>query len=313
MTDEVRLSVVVPVLNEAESLEPLYDAITSALALQAGGAEIVFVDDGSTDESLSVLRSLYERDPGRVRIIQFRRNFGKTAALNAAFARARGQVIVTLDADLQDDPAELPTLLAQLDAGYDLVVGWRINRQDPLSKRLPSWIANTAVSALTGVHLHDLNCGFKAYRREVVHDLNLYGELHRYIPVLAHWKGYRVTEAPIKHHPRRFGRSKYGFGRLGRSFLDFASVLFLTKYLKQPMRLFGSVGTLLSVVGAVIMLYLAAIKLLGEAIGWRPLLFFGTTALVVGVQLISLGLLGEMIRNLTFQQEDEYSIRQTWE
>ena len=313
MTDEVRLSVVVPVLNEAESLEPLYDALTNALASQAGGAEIIFVDDGSTDESLSVLRSIYERDPGRVRVIQFRRNFGKTAALNAAFARAKGQVIVTLDADLQDDPAELPTLLAQLDAGYDLVVGWRADRQDPLSKRLPSWVANTAVSALTGVHLHDLNCGFKAYRSEVVQDLNLYGELHRYIPVLAHWKGYRVTEVPIKHHPRRFGRSKYGVGRLGRSFLDFASVLFLTKYLKQPMRLFGSVGTLLSVAGGVIVLYLAAIKLLGEAIGWRPLLFFGTTALVVGVQLISLGLLGEMMRNLTFQREDEYSIRQTWE
>ncbi len=313
MTDEVRFSIVVPVLNEEESLEPLYSAITSALASLPEQAEIVFVDDGSTDGSLDVLRSLYERDPRRVRIIQFRRNFGKTAALNAAFARVQGQVIVTLDADLQDDPAELPALLAQLDAGYDLVVGWRTNRQDALDKRLPSWIANTVVSTLTAVRLHDLNCGFKVYRREVVRDLKLYGELHRYIPVLAHWKGYRVTEVPLTHHPRRFGRSKYGFARLGRGFLDFASVLFLTKYLRQPMRLFGSVGTLLTAAGGVIMLYLATIKLLGEAIGWRPLLFFGITAMVVGVQLISLGLLGEMLRNVTFQPEDEYSIRQVWE
>lgn len=313
MTDEVRFSIVVPVLNEEESLEPLYAAITNALGLLPGQAEIVFVDDGSTDGSLGVLRSLYERDPLRVRIIQFRRNFGKTAALNAAFARVKGQVIVTLDADLQDDPAELPALLAQLDAGYDLVVGWRVNRQDALNKRLPSWIANSAVSALTAVHLHDMNCGLKAYRREVVQDLKLYGELHRYIPVLAHWKGYRVTEVPINHHPRRYGRSKYGFARLGRGFLDFASVLFLTKSLKQPMRLFGSVGTALSAIGGVSMLYLAVIKLLGEGIGWRPLLFFGITAMVVGVQLISLGLLGEMVRNVTFQPDDEYSIRQVWE
>lgn len=313
MTDEVRFSFVVPVLNEEESLEPLYAAIMSALAQLPGEAEIIFVDDGSTDASLGVLRSLYARDPRRVQVIQFRRNFGKTAALDAAFARVKGQVIVTLDADLQDDPAELPALLAQLDAGYDLVVGWRINRQDKLDKRLPSWFANTMVSALTGVRLHDLNCGFKVYRREVVQDLKLYGELHRYIPVLAHWKGYRVTEMPIAHHPRRFGRSKYGLTRLGRGFLDFASVLFVTKYLKQPMRLFGSLGTLLAAVGAAIMLYLAVLKLLGEGIGWRPLLFFGTTALVVGVQLISLGLLAEMVRNLVFRSEDEYAIRQVWD
>jgi glycosyltransferase involved in cell wall biosynthesis len=313
MPDGVRFSIVVPVLNEEESLEPLYAAIVSALAALPGEAEILFVDDGSTDGSPRVLQSLYERDPARVRVIQFRRNFGKTAALNAAFARVRGEVVVTLDADLQDDPAELPAMLACLDQGYDLVVGWRANRQDKLDKRLPSWFANRMVRALTGVHLHDLNCGFKVYRREVVRDLTLYGELHRYIPVLAHWKGYRVTETPVTHHSRQFGRSKYGFSRLGRGFLDFASVLFLTKYLKQPMRLFGSAGTLLTAAGAVIMLYLVVLKILGEGIGWRPLLFFGTTALVVGVQLISLGLLGEMVRNLNFRPEEEYSIRQVWD
>jgi glycosyltransferase involved in cell wall biosynthesis len=194
-----------------------------------------------------------------------------------------------------------------------LVIAWRANRNDPISKRLPSKFANFMVSALTNVEIHDVNCGFKVYRREVLQDLKLYGELHRYIPVLAHWKGYRIAEVPVTHHPRRFGRSKYGFGRLGRSYIDFLSVLFLTSYLKRPMQLFGGLGSAFALIGIVIMLYLAAVWLFQGGIGWRPLLFFGTTALVVGIQLVSVGLLGEMLRNITFKAEEEYSIRQVWD
>jgi glycosyltransferase involved in cell wall biosynthesis len=275
--------------------------------------EVIFVDDGSTDGSISILQELYHRDVGHVRVIQFRRNFGKTAALTAGFAQVRGEVVVTLDADLQDDPGELPKLLAKLDEGYDLVGAWRSERQDNISKRWPSKFANATISLATGIKLNDLNCGYKVYRREVVKDLKLYGELHRYIPVLAHWKGYRIAEVPVTHHPRQFGRSKYGAGRLARSYIDFLSVLFMTTYLKRPMQLFGMVGTLLAAIGAIIMLYLAGLWVFGEGIGWRPLLFFGTTALVVGIQLISVGLLGEMLRNITFRPEEEYSIRQIWD
>jgi glycosyltransferase involved in cell wall biosynthesis len=277
------------------------------------GYEIIFVDDGSSDGSLHILQELHERDRKHVRVIQFRRNFGKTAALAAGFARARGDIVVTLDADLQDDPSELPKLLAKVDEGYDLVGAWRMHRQDPVSKTWPSRLANVTVSTLTGVKLHDMNCGFKAYRREVVHDLKLYGELHRYIPVLAHWKGYSVTEVPVTHHPRRFGQSKYGARRLGRGYIDFLSVLFMTSYLRRPMHLFGMLGSIVAAVGAIIMLYLAGVWIVQGGIGWRPLLFFGITALVVGIQLISVGLLGEMLRNATFRAEEEYSIRQVWD
>jgi glycosyltransferase involved in cell wall biosynthesis len=307
------LSFVIPLLNEEGSLAPLYEAITQTVAQQSVAFEIIFVDDGSTDGSPSILRDLYERDPEHVRVVQFRRNFGKMAAMTAGFSRARGEIIVTLDADLQDDPAELPKLLAKLDEGYDLVVAWRTNRNDPISKRLPSKLANLTVSTLTDVEIHDVNCGFKVYRREVLQNLKLYGELHRYIPVLAHWQGFRVAEVPVTHHPRQFGRSKYGLGRLGRSYIDFLSVLFLTTYLKRPMQLFGMAGSLCALVGIVIMCYLAVLWLIEGALGWRPLLFFGITALVVGIQLVSVGLLGEMLRNITFTAEDEYSIRQVWD
>jgi glycosyltransferase involved in cell wall biosynthesis len=310
------ISFVIPLLDEEDSLRPLYEAITRAAAILPppyGAYEILFVDDGSTDGSPAVLRELHDCDPHHVRVIQFRRNFGKTAAMTAGFAHARGQVVVTMDADLQDDPEELPKLLAKLDEGYDLVGAWRSNRNDPLSKRLPSKIANFTISQVTGLKLHDLNCGFKAYRREVTRDLRLYGELHRFVPVLAHWKGYRTVEVPVTHHPRRFGSSKFGGKRFVRSYVDLISVLFLTRYLKQPMRLFGLLGSASTLVGAVAMLYLAGVWLVQGAMGWRPLLFFGITALVVGIQLISLGLLGEMLRNVTYCADDEYSIRVVWD
>jgi glycosyltransferase involved in cell wall biosynthesis len=307
------ISFVIPLLNEEDALAALHEAVTHSAMSLPYAHEIVFVDDGSTDRSPNILRDLFEADREHIRVIQFRRNFGKTAALTAGFALARGDILVTLDADLQDDPAELPKLLAKLEEGYDLVVAWRARRQDSISKRWPSRLANATVSTLTGVKLHDLNCGFKVYRCEVVQDLKLYGELHRYVPVLAHWKGYRVTEVPVKHHPRRYGQSKYGAGRLARGYIDFLSVLFLTTYLRRPMHLFGLTGTAVAAVGAVIMLYLAALWLIEGGIGWRPLLFLGITALVVGIQLISIGLLGEMLRNITFKAEDEYSIRQVWD
>jgi glycosyltransferase involved in cell wall biosynthesis len=313
MSQSAMISFVIPLLNEEESLEPLYGAVTQAMASLPHAYEIIFVDDGSTDRSPATLQTLHQQDPERVRAIQFRRNFGKMAAMTAGFARARGEIIVTMDADLQDDPNELPKLLAKLEEGYDLVGAWRVKRQDSASKRWPSRFANATVSALTGIKLNDLNCGFKVYRREVLQDLKLYGDLHRYIPVLAHWKGYRIAEVPVTHHPRRFGHTKYGLGRLTRSYIDFLSVLFLTTYLKRPMHLFGMAGSLIAAVGTIIMLYLAGVWLIEGGIGWRPLLFVGVTALVVGVQLVSIGLLGEMLRNVTFRAEDEYSIRQVWD
>ena len=315
--DQTRmLSFVIPLVNEEGSLEQLYTTVcetAESLAPAYDRYEILFIDDGSTDRSPAILCGLYALDPRHVRIIQFRRNFGKTAALTAAFARVRGDVVVTLDADLQDDPRELPKLLSKLDEGYDMIGAWRAERRDSASKRWPSRFANATVSALTGVKLNDMNCGFKVYRREVVRDLHLYGDLHRYIPVLAHWNGYRIAEVPVTHYPRRFGHSKYGARRLGRSYIDFLSVLFMTTYLKRPMHLFGMTGTLLAAVGALIMLYLMVVWAIQGEIGWRPLLFFGTTALVVGIQLISVGLLGEMLRNVTWCGDDEYSIRQVWD
>jgi glycosyltransferase involved in cell wall biosynthesis len=313
MKQEAMISFVVPVLNEEDSLEALHASIVQAAEEQSPGYEIIFVDDGSTDRSPSILEDLHRRDSEHVRAIQFRRNFGKTAALTAGFARARGEIVVTLDADLQDDPNELPKLLAKMEEGYDLVGAWRANRRDPISKRWPSRLANLTISTLTGVKLHDLNCGFKAYRTEVVRDLELYGDLHRFVPVLAHWKGYRIAEVPVTHHPRRFGYSKFGGGRFVRSYVDFLSVLFLTRYLKRPMHLFGMAGSICAAVGMIIMLYLSVLWVIEGGIGWRPLLFFGITALVVGIQLVSLGLLGEMLRNITFRAEAEYSIRQAWD
>lgn len=311
--EERDISVVIPLLDEEENLLPLYEGLSRALEEVGKEYEIVFVDDGSRDGSFAILSSLYESDPAHIRVIQFRRNFGKTAALAAGFAEAQGQLIITVDADLQDNPAEIPKLLAKLEEGYDLVVAWRRERQDPLSKRLPSRIFNRVVSLLTGLRLHDVNCGFKVLRKEVANSLKLYGELHRFIPVLAHWRGYRIGELEVVHQPRRHGRSKYGLERFGRGFVDFLVVLFLTYYLKHPLQLFGAIGSALSLFGFAICLYLTILWFRGEGIGSRPLLFAGILAMIVGVQVTSIGLLGEMIRNLTYHPEEEYSIRRVLE
>lgn len=313
----VGLSVVVPLLNEAESLWPLYREIDEALTGLAlsGGVEIIFVDDGSTDGSPAVLRELFESDP-RVQVVQLRRNFGKSAALAAGFAAAGGDYIVTLDADLQDVPAEIPCLLAPLlsDAA-DLVSGWKADRQDPLSKTLPSAIFNRVVRVVSGVPLHDFNCGFKAYRREVVEEVPLYGEMHRYIPVLAHFRGFKVAEVRVPHRARKFGRSKFGAARFVRGFFDLLTVVFLTQYTRRPLHLFGLIGLLTFGLGFAIDAYLAFLKLaLGEPIGHRPLLTLGVLLMIVGSQFVVFGLLGEMIAHHARTSGDthhprDYSIR----
>jgi len=307
--EHLDLSVVIPLFNEEPSLTPLLEELKAALLPLQRTYEIIFVDDGSSDGSFATLQRLYEDDPDHVRVVHFRRNFGKTAALAAAFKRVRGQIVITMDADLQDDPREIPKLLAKIDEGYDLAAAWREHRQDPASKKLTSRVANTAVAVLAGVKLHDINCGFKAYRSEVVRELKLYGDLHRFIPVLAHWQGFRITEVPVVHRPRRFGHSKYGWQRMVRSFFDFLVVLFLTHYLRRPLQLFGIAGAICFLVGFVLGLYLTYLRLFGPGIGWRPALFLDLLAIVVGVQLISIGLLGEMLRNFSYRSEEEYSVR----
>lgn len=305
----IDLSIVIPLLNEEGSIKPLWLGLRDVLEGLGKEYEVVFVDDGSRDSSFDILKSVYEEDPQHIRVIQFRRNFGKTAALAAGFKQTRGDVVITMDADLQDDPAEIPKLLAKLDEDWDLVAAWRHKRQDPFSKTFPSRIFNLVVSGLTGVRSHDLNCGFKAYRREVVEDLKLYGELHRFVPVLAHWRGYRVSEVQVVHHPRKYGKSKYGVERMGRGFLDFLMVLFLTYYLKRPIHFFGTIGALLFLAGFGIGLYLTWLWVFGGGIGQRPILFVCILLMVVGVQMASIGLLGEMIRNFAYEAEEEYSIR----
>ncbi len=291
-----QLSIVVPLYNEAESLPELIPRLEAVAEQWTGGTyEIWLIDDGSTDGSFEVIRQFHRRN-SRIRGIRFRRNYGKSAALAVGFAEAQGQYVVTIDADLQDEPEEIPRLLAKLSEGYDLVSGWKKHRRDPLSKTLPSRLFNAVVSAVSGLRLHDFNCGLKAYRREVVKAVQIYGEMHRYIPALAHWEGFRVTELPVRHHPRKYGRSKFGASRFVKGFLDLLTVLFTTRFLRRPLHLFGSLGVLFAIVGFLIDAYLV-IEWAQQrtALSNRPLLFFGLGLIIVGGQLISLGLLGELI------------------
>jgi glycosyltransferase involved in cell wall biosynthesis len=291
------LSLVIPVYNEADSLAPLVGEIDEALAAQGTPYEIVFVDDGSTDRSFAVMQELAgTRDD--VRVVRLRRNFGKAAALSHGFAAARGDVLVTMDGDRQDDPAEIANLTAPLADGFDLVSGWKQRRQDPLNKTLPSRFFNWTVRKASGIPLHDFNCGLKAYKRDVVDTISIYGELHRYIPVVAAQAGFRVTEVKVNHRRRTTGRSKYGWQRYLRGYLDLLTVLFLGRYQHRPQHLFGGFGTLMILFGVIVELYLTVDKLVfGNAIGQRPLLLLGALLIIVGVQLLSLGLIGELIAN----------------
>ena len=308
------ISIVVPVYNEEGSLAALHAELAAMFDDgRLGQAEFLFVDDGSRDGSWAVLSNLAASDP-RVRAIRFRRNFGKAAALTAGFAAARGERIFTLDADLQDDPAEIPRFLDKLDQGYDVISGWKKTRHDPWHKVIPSRIFNGMVSRLTGCHLHDHNCGFKLYRRQVVREVGIYGELHRFVPVLAHARGFRVGEIEVHHRPRTHGASKYGFSRFLKGFLDLLTVRFLTRFRERPLHILGALGMVMLTVGLVGLTYLAVLWVIGDRpIGHRPLLPYSIAFLIVGVQFLSLGILAELVTAYNIRTEDTYSIAETIE
>lgn len=289
------LSIVVPARNEVDSLEPLHREIDAVLEASALQAEIIFVDDGSTDGTWSGIVALAEMD-ARVRGIRFRRNFGKAAALSAAFSSVRGDWVITLDADLQDDPASIPLLVHKLEEGFDLVSAWRRERFDPWHKRVPSLLFNWLVGTFSGLRLHDHNCGLKGYRSEVVKEIRLFGELHRFITLLAHRSGFRVTEIETRHRPRLYGRSKYGAARLLTGLLDLSTLGFLGSFRRRPIHLLGGLGMLAFAVGALGLVYLAGVWFSGGGpIGSRPLLIYSVAALVVGGQMMTLGILAELI------------------
>jgi glycosyltransferase involved in cell wall biosynthesis len=294
------ISVVIPLHNEERSIALLYEELQAALDPLEEQWEAVFVDDGSVDGSFAALTRLYEKHDN-VRVVRLRRNFGKAAALATGFGQAHGDVVVTIDGDLQDDPAEIPRLLVKLEEGFDLVSGWKIHRRDPLRRRIPSRIFNWVTGRVSGLRLHDMNCGLKAYRADVVRGMSLYGELHRFIPVLAHYRGFRIAELPVNHRPRQHGRSRYGVERYVRGFLDLLTVSFIGRYRHRPLHLFGGLGLVLGLIGLVILVYLTVVKALGHAIGERPLLTLGVLLVVVGLQFFSLGLISEM---LTSQHEE---------
>jgi glycosyltransferase involved in cell wall biosynthesis len=311
--ETVDVSIVIPLLNEEENLELLCAQVQQVMDTVARSCELILVDDGSTDGSFEVLRQLNGKD-NRVRVIRLRRNFGQTAAFTAGFDYARGEVIVTMDGDLQNDPADIPKLLDKLDEGYDVVSGWRVHRHDKfLTRRVPSIIANLLISKVTGVELHDYGCSLKAYRREVLDSVHLYGELHRFIPALASWMGIRVAEIPVNHAPRRFGRSKYGLRRTIRVVLDLLTVKFLLDYATRPIQIFGMLGLLCLALGSGVSVYLSVTRLFyGQPLSDRPLLLLGVLLIVLGVQFVIMGLLGELIVRTYHEAQDKpiYMVRE---
>jgi glycosyltransferase involved in cell wall biosynthesis len=307
---ELDVSVLIPVKDEAESVEELAARVASVLERLGLSFEILFVDDGSRDGTAGRIKAARERD-GRVKLVRLRRNFGKAAALCAGFDHSIGRVIVTIDGDLQDDPEEIPRFLSVLDEQeLDLVSGWKRRRQDPWSKRLPSRLFNWVTRKLAQVELHDFNCGFKAYRREVLAEIAVYGELHRYIPVLASRRGFAVGEIQVRHHPRRHGVSKYGWDRFYKGLLDLITVLFITRYTRRPLHLFGAFGLLFLAGGFGINLYLAVAWFGGEDLSNRPLLQLGILLMLLGIQVLTTGLVGEMITFKNFRRRDSYSIKE---
>ncbi len=306
----VDVTLVIPVYEEAESIAELYRQIDAALQPLRLKVQIIFVDDGSRDGTLEALQPIFDAD-SRVEVLSLRRNFGKTAALLAGFQRAVGTIVVTMDGDLQDDPKEIPRFLEALADDKDLVSGWKRQRRDPFTKTAPSRLFNFVVRRATGIPLHDFNCGFKAYRLEVLDELKLYGELHRFIPVMAFWKGFRIGELEVEHHPRKYGRSKFGAGRLFKGTLDFLKVMFLTRYLQRPLQLFGILGLSVWFLGAIGFLYILALKVEGQHVfqNHGPLLFLSGIAIISGIQLFMLGLVGEMLRHYAFRPTEEYSVK----
>ncbi len=290
------ISIVVPLLNEEQSLFELSRQVHDAIGTAGYSYELLFVDDGSRDNSWQVVEELSSKDD-RIRGIRLRRNYGKSDALQAGFDEVSGRFVVTMDADLQDDPNEIPDMIRQLENGADLVSGWKKKRHDPITKTIPSRFFNTVTRWVTGIKLHDFNCGLKAYKREVVDNIYLYGEMHRYVPLLARWNGFdKIEEKVVKHRPRKFGKTKFGISRFLNGFLDLITLLFINRYIQRPMHFFGLFGILFLVVGVVINLYLVYLKLfLGEPLANRPLLFLGLLLVMVGVQFFSIGFLGELL------------------
>jgi glycosyltransferase involved in cell wall biosynthesis len=308
MARQIDISVVIPLLNESDSLEELYQNITSVFSHYNRSYEIIFVDDGSTDGSSEIIEALAAKDR-QVKGIQFRRNYGKSAGLAAGFGLASGRYVVTMDADLQDDPEEIPNLIAKIEEGYDLVTGWKKVRRDPFRKRLASKIYNFFTSLFSGIRLHDFNCGLKAYRREVVKNMSVYGEMHRYLPVIAHRNGFRVTEIPVRHHQRKYGSTKFGLARFTRGAFDLMTITFLTRYKKRPLHLFGSLGFMSFLAGFIVLVILSYERLVHQKfLSNRPMLFLGVLLVIIGIQFFSIGLLGEMI-TATRQDHDSFHIK----
>ena len=301
-----RISIVIPLYNEEESIPALYDGLVAAIANYGQPSEVLIVDDGSKDRSFALLREIALKDP-RFTILRLRRNSGQTAAFSCGFDHARGDVVITMDADLQNDPMDIPLLMAKIDEGYDIVSGWRLNRQDRYwDRKLPSMMANRLISNVTDVRLHDYGCSLKAYRRDVLQHVHLYGELHRFIPALASQVGGTVTEVPVNHRARQFGSSKYGISRTVRVMLDLITVWFLGSYQTRPIHVFGLLGLLSAGMGTLIGLYLTFIKIfMGASIGGRPMLMLAVLLIVIGVQLITMGLLGEMITRTYYESQNK--------
>ncbi len=304
------ISVVLPIYNESENISGLYAELVPVLEAIGSSYEIIAVDDGSSDNSLQLLKDLNESDE-RLRVVSFRRNFGQTAAFAAGFDRARGDIVITMDADLQNDPADIPTLLAKTSEGYDVVSGWRQERWKEgilafFTRRVPSATANWLISRVTGVYLHDYGCALKAYRSDVIHEVRLYGDLHRFIPAIASYYGAQITEVPVNYRPRQFGQSKYGIGRTVRVLLDLLTVRFLLSYSTRPIHIFGLLGLLSILLGVGIGIYLTFIKVAyGAALAERPLLLFGILLVMVGVQLVTMGLLGEMVVRTYYESQNK--------
>lgn len=307
----MEISIVIPLRDEEESLTELYGLIESAIDNRYS-YEVIFVDDGSQDGSWEVISSLHELYHGKVHGIRFRRNYGKSHALQSGFTQSKGQFIVTMDADLQDDPSEIPAMIDMLKEGYDLISGWKKKRHDPLTKTISSKFFNIGTSWVTGIRLHDFNCGLKAYKREVIDNIYLYGEMHRFVPLLAYWEGFtRIGEKVVEHHSRKYGHTKFGISRGMKGFLDLVTLMFINRFVQRPMHFFGSIGTVSLLVGGGITLYLIVMRLFfDEYLTNRPLFLFGIMLLLLGVQFFSIGFLGELMTKHK-EEEKEISIRET--
>lgn len=303
-----KISIVIPLFNEEESLQPLSNDIKRVCELNKIEFDVIFVDDGSTDTSLKVLRELNKSDR-RFKYVSFQKNYGKSAALQVGFKHVTGEYVVTMDADLQDDPTEIPNLLNKLDEGFDLVSGWKKKRYDPFIKRVSSKFFNYVTGLMSGIKIHDFNCGLKAYKRVVIDKIRVYGELHRYMPVLADWQGYSVSEIPVQHHPRRYGKTKFGISRFFKGFIDLVTVIFVTRYIKRPMHLFGFLGALAFLIGIIVNGYLSYEWIMGQPLSNRPMLLFGILLVIVGVQFFSVGLLGELMVHNS-QNDTEYTVKE---